>query len=76
LDKGNTDSGNLRIAIFEAEYDYGKTLRGERAWQRKLCHMLALVDAMTRDSYWMYDNEDEEADGFGWYLLQEKFAGS
>merc|ERR1712224_770827 len=64
LDKGNTDTGNLKIAIFEAEFEAVKQMQSEScsgAIASKLCSMLALTQTMCEDMYWMHDNEDPDA---------------
>jgi hypothetical protein len=73
LAKGNTDTGNLKISIFEREFRAIKDRErvhvspGEM-WesappftlQQNLCAMLALVLAMAQDTYWINDNEFPE----------------
>lgn len=54
LGKGNTDSGNLMVGIFESQYDHIKTYR---TWQEKFCAALALTLEITDSLYWMDDNE-------------------
>jgi len=57
LDKGNTDTGNLKISIFEAELDYAKRRKN---WQEKLCSLVAIIIAFAEDCYWINDNEMPE----------------
>ena len=66
LRKGNTDSGNLRIALFEREFH---CIRGHRGWgeprkltkPQQLLGTLALVNTMVFSWPWMHDNEDPTA---------------
>ncbi|CAE7032316.1 unnamed protein product [Symbiodinium natans] len=59
--KGSTDSGNLKVAIFDAEFEAAKELRGKAVLPSKLCSLLALTMTMDDDTYWMHDNECPEA---------------
>jgi len=63
LDKGNTDTGNVKIAIYEAEFEAIKQRKGPTVLASKLCALLALIQTMCEDMdmYWMHDNEDPEA---------------
>lgn len=57
LAKGNTDTGNLKISIFEAEIDYAKRRKN---YQEKLCSLVAIIIAFAEDCYWINDNEMPE----------------
>jgi len=59
LQKGNTDTGNLKLAILGAEFEALKTLKGPQT-ELKFCTALALTRAMAWDSTWMHDNESPE----------------
>ena len=66
LCKGNTDSGNLRIALFEREF---RCIQGRRGWgeprkltkPQQLLGTLALVETMVCSWPWMHDNEGPTA---------------
>ena len=58
LEKGNTDSGNLKIELFEYELQYAKKVQTTK---EKFCAVLALSLAASNDDYWMHDNENPEA---------------
>merc|ERR1712178_184810 len=55
LTLGSTDSGNLKVQVFEAEFEALKLPQFSSS--EKFCLALALVEAMRTDSYWMHDNE-------------------
>ena len=59
LQKGTTDTGNVKFGIVEAEWDWlQKRFKGDAAREQKyFCALLALTQAMVYDDYWMYDNE-------------------
>ena len=62
LQKGTTDTGNVKFGIVEAEWDWlQKRFKGDAAREQKyFCALLALTQAMVYDDYWMYDNECRE----------------
>lgn len=69
LEKGNTDTGNLKIDIHSTELEAIKDLNGlkpyhgfapEKQFEHKLCTALALTRVMAYDNYWMHDNEGPE----------------
>ena len=59
LQKGTTDTGNVKFGIVEAEWDWlQKRFKGDAAREQKyFCALLALTQAMVYDDHWMYDNE-------------------
>jgi len=65
LQKGTTDTGNVRFAIVESEFKWtNQRFRGDADKKRYFCALLALTQAMVYDDHWMYDNEcwDEVGD--------------
>uniref|UniRef100_A0A7S4QEA4 Uncharacterized protein n=1 Tax=Ditylum brightwellii TaxID=49249 RepID=A0A7S4QEA4_9STRA len=56
--KGNTDTGNLKIEVLEKWLDHIK--REMRSYRTKLCATLALTKAISLDTSWMEDNEFPE----------------
>ena len=61
LQKGNTDTGNVRFAIVESEFKWtNQRFRGDADKKRYFCALLALTQAMVYDDHWMYDNECRE----------------
>ena len=66
LSRGNTDSGNLRIGLFEREYHCIKGSRGygeprKLTKPQQLLGTLALVNTMVFSWPWMHDNEEPAA---------------
>ena len=67
LDKGNTDTGNLKLMMLEREFNAVKrNLRYTECGTRqtnaqKLCTILALAMVFANEPFWMHDNEDPEA---------------
>jgi len=57
LEKGTTDSGNLKIELFEYELQYAKKVQTTK---EKFCAVLALSLAVSNDDYWMHDNENPQ----------------
>ena len=59
LQKGTTDTGNVKFGIVEAEWDWlQKRFKGEADREQKyFCSLLALTHAMCASDHWMYDNE-------------------
>jgi len=57
LEKGNTDSGNIKIELFEYELQYAKKIQ---TTTERLCAILALSLAASNDDYWMHDNENPQ----------------
>lgn len=57
LFKGNTDTGNLKMDIFSAEFE---ALKEERCWGTKFARAFALTRIAAYDTYWMQDNEFPE----------------
>merc|ERR1711865_1047480 len=49
LDKGNTDTGNLKLMMLEHEFNAVKR------------NLLALAMVFANEPFWMHDNEDPEA---------------
>ena len=61
LQKGTTDTGNVRFAIVESEFKWtNQRFRGDADKKRYFCALLALTQAMVYDDHWMYDNECRE----------------
>ena len=62
LQKGNTDTGNVKFGIVEAEWDWlQKRFKGDADREQKyFCGLLALTHAMCASDHWMYDNECRE----------------
>ena len=58
LEKGTTDSGNLKIELFEYELQHAKKIQTTK---EKFCAVLALSLAASNDDYWMHDNENPQA---------------
>ena len=65
LQKGNTDTGNVKFGIVEAEWDWlQKRFKGDADREQKyFCGLLALTHAMCASDHWMYDNEYVEEIG-------------
>ena len=59
LQKGTTDTGNVKFGIVEAEWDWlQKRFKGDPDRDQKyFCSLLALTHAMCASDHWMYDNE-------------------
>ena len=59
MQKGNTDTGNVKFGIVEAEWDWlQKRFKGDADREQKyFCGLLALTHAMCASDHWMYDNE-------------------
>ena len=59
LQKGTTDTGNVKFGIVEAEWAWlQKRFKGDAAREQKyFCSLLALTHAMCASDHWMYDNE-------------------
>ncbi|GFH49788.1 predicted protein [Chaetoceros tenuissimus] len=57
LNKGNTDTGNLRIMIFYKQLKYAKNLT---SYNEKLAAIFALTQIGAYDNYWMHDNENPD----------------
>ena len=62
LQKGTTDTGNVKFGIVEAEWDWlQKRFKGDPDRDQKyFCSLLALTHAMCASDHWMYDNECRE----------------
>ena len=65
LQKGNTDTGNVKFGLVEAEWDWlQKRFKGDDDREQKyFCGLLALTHAMCASDHWMYDNEYVEEIG-------------
>lgn len=57
LGKGNTDTGNVKIMLFECEFRYAKQIKSIK---EKFGAMLALTKIAQSDNYWMMDNEEPD----------------
>uniref|UniRef100_A0A7S3Q9A8 Uncharacterized protein n=1 Tax=Chaetoceros debilis TaxID=122233 RepID=A0A7S3Q9A8_9STRA len=57
LEKGNTDSGNIKVELFEQELAY---VRKIKSTQERFAATLALNMVIIRDNYWTMDNECSE----------------
>lgn len=57
LNKGNTDTGNLRIMIFYKQLEHAKKLT---SYTEKLAAIFALTQIGAYDNYWMHDNENPD----------------
>lgn len=55
LEKGNTDTGNLKVEIFQAELKYAKSMK--LSLKEQFCATLALTLAAGSDTFWMNDTE-------------------
>jgi hypothetical protein len=60
LEKGNTDTGNLKFHILEQELDVIKKNQKRRTLKYKFCSILALTEVAAIDNSWMQDNECPE----------------
>lgn len=58
LQKGNTDTGNLRIMMFEKELKHAKKITSP---SERLAAIFALTQIGAYDNYWMHDNENPES---------------
>lgn len=54
LEKGNTDTGNIKEMLFQRQLAYVKKIRST---QEKFAATLALTMVISYDGYWMMDNE-------------------
>jgi len=54
LQKGTTDTGNLSIFCYRNHFEVAKLSRNQ---PRKLCYLLAIVQEIAYDPYWLNNNE-------------------
>ncbi len=57
LEKGTTDTGNIKIELFEFELEYVKS---QQCPKEKFGAALALTKVAQDDNYWMHDNENHK----------------
>lgn len=62
LEKGNTDSTNVQLAIFTAEFQALKEMRTGLSAVQKLMTVLALLEAMCLRTTWCHDIEYDAVD--------------